>query len=121
MLLLLPGLALYLTGRARRSREDRMLRAAQLAHATGRVPVGEIAEQLGVPANAARQALVDAVGTGRLAGRLDMERDVFTVLAAAEVGPSREVAFVCRTCGASSKAVVAPSETPQCGYCGATN
>jgi hypothetical protein len=121
VLLLTPGLALYLTGRARRSREDRMLRAAELATAAGRVPVGEVAEQLHVPIDVARQALIDAVGTGRLTGRLDVERGVFTVLDAADVGPSHEVSYQCRGCGAASKAFVAPGEAPRCGYCGASN
>ncbi len=118
-ILLLPGLVLYLTGRARRSRVDRMLHAAGLATAAGRVPVGEVAEQLGVSVSHARQALVDAVGTGRLAGRLDVDRDVFTVVAAENAGPSQEVAVACRRCGAASKAFVAPGDAITCPYCGA--
>lgn len=118
-LLLLPGLVLYLTGRARRARIERSEAVASVATATGRVPVVRIAETVGMPAGVARRALLDAVAWGRLSGRLDVARDEF-VTAAVGGGAPRETSVVCSRCGATSTAVVAPGEPAACGYCGGT-
>jgi hypothetical protein len=109
--------AIFLTlGIRGRRRHTRLQRLAALGAASARLPLNEVALELGVEHNEARRLVLDAVGAGLLVGRLDLEQGVF--LSGATTGAVREVAMTCRACGAQSRVVVSANTMSHCQFCG---
>jgi hypothetical protein len=107
-------LALGLKGRA----YDRKLKqVVALGMASQRLPLQQVAADLGVEFDEARQLVLDAVHQGKLFGRLDIEHGVF-ISGAAHQGV-QQLQMTCRNCGGSSMVVVTPGSMSACQFCGA--
>lgn len=120
LLLGLPGLLLWLSGRARRARHERMEEVASVALAAGRARVQDIARTAGASLAHTRRALLDAVAERRLAGRLDLATDAFVLAAEGSDAAPQETTVTCLRCGGTSLVVVTGGEARVCGYCGAS-
>lgn len=111
-----PATVLLALGIRGRRRHTRLQRLAALGAASARLPLREVAAELGVDPNEARRLVLDAVGAGLLVGRLDLEHGVF--VSGATTGAVREVSMTCRACGAQSTVVVTANTTSHCRFCG---
>lgn len=120
LLLALPGAALWLSGRARRARHERMEAVASVARAAGRARVQDLARTADASLAQTRRALLDAVAEGRLSGRLDLASDTFVLATDGSDAAPQESTVACARCGGTSIVVVTGGETRVCRYCGAS-
>lgn len=113
---LLPGAILLAIGL--RARRDARLLAQVIAmgQAAARLPLQQVGEQLGVPIPRARELVLEAIGAGKLAGRMDYEHGVF-ISGSAHTGV-RQTSATCPACGAVSDVIVAPGTAANCHFCG---
>lgn len=111
-----PAAILLTLGVRARRRHTRLQRLAAMGAASARLPLREVALQLGVDEGEARRLMLDAVGTGWLVGRFDLEQGVF--VSGATTQSVREISMTCRACGAQSNVVVSASTTSHCQFCG---
>ena len=111
-----PSALLLALGIRGRRHHTRLQRLSALGAASARLPLDQIAADLGVPKSEARTLVLDAVGKGLLVGRLDLEHGVF--LSGATTGAVRQIAMTCRACGAQSMIVVTPNTMSHCSFCG---
>lgn len=111
-----PGAILLTVGlRSRRAR--RLLdQVVAMGQASTRLPLQQVADQLGVPLPRARELLLEAIAAGRLAGRLDYEHGVF-ISSSAHTGV-RQLSLTCPSCGGVSEVIVTPGSPSACRFCG---
>ena len=112
----LPAAWLLLSARGLRASADRRARLVGLANSRARIPLDELASQLGLSPAVARELLVDCIATGQVRGRLDINEGVF-LSASVETGV-REVVRTCSSCGAPSSVVAGPGQAARCPFCG---
>lgn len=114
--LLLPAVVLLLLGLKARAANRRIEKLAAMANAASRLPLDQIAADLGVPTSQARELLFDAINHGWVAGRLDLEQGVF-ISSTAHAGV-QQLNMHCRNCGATSAVIVTAGSASLCKYCG---
>jgi hypothetical protein len=112
----IPSAVFLSLGIRARRRHTRLQRLAALGAASARLPLVDVATDLGLTQPEARALVLDAIGSGLLVGRLDLERGVF--LSGATTGSVRELAMTCRACGAQSNVVVTANTPSNCPFCG---
>lgn len=112
----IPGLILLILGlRARRA--QRLLdQVVAMGQASPRLPLQQIAQQLGVPLPRARELILEAIAAARLAGRIDFEQGVF--ISASVHGGVRQLSLKCPSCGGVSDVLVSAGEPSLCRFCG---
>lgn len=120
LLLAVPGLLLWLSGRGRRARHEQVAAVVAVARAAGRARVEDVARTLATSAAHARRALLDAVSLGTLAGRLDLATDTFVPSTDGSNDRPQEETVACVRCGGTSLVVVTGGEARVCRYCGAS-
>ena len=113
----LPALYLLVRLVALGRRIGRLERFAALAQTSPRLPMTTVAEEFRMTAHGARELVLDAVATGAVAGRLELEQGLF--LSAMADQRVREIAMHCPSCAANVKVTVAPGESASCPYCNA--
>lgn len=113
----LPAVALLWVGNSIRTHSQRLAHLAALGMASSRLPLDQLARELRLSREQVRGLILEAVGKGKLVGRLDIEHDVF-ISAVAHEGV-QQGQRPCPRCGAISTVTVAPGHAAQCRYCGA--
>jgi hypothetical protein len=113
---MLPGLLLVLAARKQALRTKRLEKIVALATASERLPFLQLATDLGVDATTARELLLEAIGAGRIVGRLDLEHGVF--VSGSTHGGVRQLTMTCKGCGGRSTVVVTAHAQSLCQYCG---
>jgi hypothetical protein len=114
--LLIPSVILVVLGLRTRATGKRLERLAAMANAAARLPLDQVASDLGVTRDEARGLLFDAISQGRIAGRMDLEHGVF-ISGSAHTGV-QQLSMHCRSCGATSTVIVSAGTTSLCQYCG---
>jgi hypothetical protein len=114
--LILPAVILVLLGLKARAANRRIEKLAAMANAASRLPLQQLAADLGVPQQEARALLFDAINHGYVAGRLDLEQGVF-ISGTAHAGV-QQLNMHCRNCGATSTVIVSTGHPSLCKYCG---
>jgi hypothetical protein len=104
-----------IAGRARRKRADRLRDLEGLAFSHARLPLDLVARELETTPAQARALVREALGSGILAGRLDLEDGGFLSAIADERFGRRSMR--CASCGASSAVVRGRGLVPACPYC----
>lgn len=107
-------LALGLRGRAY---DKKLQHVAALGMASQRMPIQQLAAEMSIEFDEARQLVLDAVSQGKLFGRLDIEHGVF-ISGQAHQGV-QQLQMTCRKCGATSMVVVTAGSMSACQFCGA--
>jgi hypothetical protein len=111
-----PAVALLTIGvRSRRAARD-LEQVIAMGQASARLPLQQIAEQIGVGVPRARELVLEAIAAGKLAGRMDFEHGVF-VSASAHTGV-QQAGVKCPSCGAISQQVLGPGVSARCTFCG---
>jgi hypothetical protein len=114
---MLPGLLLVLAARKQALRTKRLDTIAALATASERLAFDQLATDLGVDAKTARELLLEAIGAGRIVGRLDVEHGVF-VSGSTRASGVQQLTMTCKGCGGRSTVVVTAHSQSLCPYCG---
>jgi hypothetical protein len=81
------------------------------------MPLQQIAADMEIDYDEARQLVLDAVSQGKLFGRLDIEQGVF-ISGQAHRGV-QQLQMTCRSCGGTSMVVVTAGSISMCQFCGA--
>ncbi len=113
----LPSAILFFFGLKARGYNKRLQHVSALGMASQRLPLQQIATDLGVSTTEARQLVIDAVSKGMLVGRIDLEQGVF--ISGATHQGVRQVSMRCHNCGAQSTVVVTAGSISNCQFCGA--
>lgn len=114
--LILPSIILLLLGLRARASNRRIEKLAAMANAASRLPLQQVAADLGVSQPEARELLYEAINHGYVAGRLDLEQGVF-ISGTAHAGV-QQLDMHCRNCGATSTVIVSVGQPSLCKYCG---
>jgi hypothetical protein len=114
--LIVPSVILVLLGLKARAANRRIEKLAAMANAASRLPLQQVAADLGVSQAEARELLYDAINHGYVAGRLDLEQGVF-ISGTAHAGV-QQLNMHCRNCGATSTVIVSVGQPSLCKYCG---
>jgi hypothetical protein len=114
--LVVPAIVLVLLGLKARAANRRIEKLAAMANAASRLPLDQIAADLGVTKPQARELLYDAINHGYVVGRLDLEHGVF-ISGSAHTGV-QQLNMHCRNCGATSTVIVSAGTASLCQYCG---
>lgn len=113
---LAPAAVLLWIGTKRRRHARDLDQVVAMGQASARLPLTQLAAQLGVPVPRARELVLEAIAAGKLAGRMDFEHGVF-LSGSAHTGVQK-LAVTCPSCGASSEVIVAPGVAANCSFCG---
>ena len=114
--LVLPAVILVLLGLRARKTAQHIERLTAMAAAAARLPLDQVAADLGVTKEQARGLLFDAISHGRIAGRMDLEHGVF-ISGTAHTGV-QQLNMHCRNCGGTSMVIVSAGTASLCKYCG---
>lgn len=109
-------MVLLLVGLHGRRYDIQLQRVIAMGKASARLPLQQVAAQLGVTIPRAQALLLDAIGRGQLFGQLDYEQGTF-ISAVAQQGV-RQLDLRCSACGATSKVIVSAATTSTCRFCG---
>jgi hypothetical protein len=109
--------AILLTLGVRRGRHARRLdQVIAMGQASTRLPLTQLAEQLGVAVPRARELVLEAIAAGKLVGRMDYEHGVF-ISGSAHAGV-QQVGVHCPSCGGISQVILTPGSSAHCTFCG---
>jgi len=101
----------------RRRRDARHLdQVVAMGQASARLPLPQLAEQLGIPVPRARELVLEAIAAGKLVGRMDYEHGVF-LSGSADTGVQK-VGVQCPSCSAISQVILSPGTAAHCTFCG---
>ncbi len=114
--LVAPAVILVVLGLRARKTGQRLDRLAAMAAAASRLPLEQVASDLGVTKEEARGLVFDAISAGRIVGRMDLEHGVF-ISGTAHAGV-QQLNMHCRNCGATSMVIVSMGHPSLCKYCG---
>ncbi len=112
-----PAAVLLYLGKKEKKRGRALDHITALASASARLPLQQVASDLGVTVADARRLLMDAIHEGRIAGRLDLEAGTF-ISGTAHAG-IQKVSMRCRACGGQAEVVVGAGFSTPCPFCGA--
>lgn len=100
-----------------RRRDARYLdQVVAMGQASARLPLPQLAEQLGIPVPRARELVLEAIAAGKLVGRMDYEHGVF-LSGSAHTGVQK-IGVQCPSCSAISQVILAPGVAANCTFCG---
>lgn len=114
---MLPGLLLVFAARKQALRAKRIDTIVAFATASERVPLAQLATDLDCDVGSARDLLLEAIGAGRIVGRLDLEQGVF-LSGSTRGGGIRQLTMTCKSCGGVSTVIVSVTSQSMCQYCG---
>lgn len=109
------AILLWLGLRGRRS-EMLLQRVSAMGRASARLPLQQVAAQLGITVPQAQALLLDAINRGQLFGRLDYEHGTF-ISAMAHQGV-QQLNMRCSACGGTSQVIVSAGTSSNCRFCG---
>lgn len=112
----IPGLILLILGLRSRRAQRHLDQVVAMGQASTRLPLQQIAQQLGIPVPRARELVLEAIAAARLAGRIDFEQGVF--ISASVHGGVRQLSLKCPACGGVSEVLVSAGEPSLCRFCG---
>jgi len=111
-----PAAVLLWVGVRRRTHARHLDQVIAMGQASTRLPLPQLAEQLGVAVPRAQGLVLEAIAAGKLAGRLDYEHGVF-ISASAHSGVQK-VGVQCPSCGGISQVILTPGSSAHCTFCG---
>ncbi len=111
-----PAAILLWIGAQRRRDARHLDQVVAMGQASARLPLPQLAEQLGIPVPRARELVLEAIAAGRLVGRMDYEHGVF-LSGSAHTGVQK-IGVQCPSCSAISQVILAPGVAAQCAFCG---
>lgn len=111
-----PAAILLWIGIHRRRHARHLDQVVAMGQASARLPLPQLAEQLGIPVPRARELVLEAIAAGKLVGRMDYEHGVF-LSGSAHTGVQK-VGVQCPSCSAISQVILAPGVAAQCTFCG---
>jgi hypothetical protein len=114
--LIVPAVILVVLGLRARATAKNLVRIAAMARAASRLPLDQVAADLGITKDQARGLLFDAISEGRVVGRMDLEHGVF-ISGSAHAGV-QQLNMHCRNCGGTSAVIVSAGHPSLCKYCG---
>jgi hypothetical protein len=117
IIFLLPMAAFLLLAIKGKRRFDRFQKLIGLTAASIRLPLSMVSQDLALSPSDTRTLVLEAVASGVVRGRLDIEQDVF-VSATAEQS-IQQVAMKCRRCSGTATVHHVPGQQAQCPYCSA--
>ena len=112
----IPAAILLWLGLRGRRYDRQLQQVIAMGMASARLPLQQLAAQLGVPVPKAQELVLDAISRGKLFGRLDYEHGTF-ISAAAHQGV-QQLSMRCGACGATSQVIVSPGTASNCRFCG---
>ncbi|MBX7079583.1 MAG: PCI domain-containing protein [Nannocystaceae bacterium] len=114
--MMVPGIILITMGRRQARRGRQIDTIVALASAAQRLPFAQLAVDLGCSESEARKLLLEAIGAGRIVGRLDLDKGAF--VSGSTHGGVQQLTMTCRSCGGTSVVIVTASSVSLCQYCG---
>ncbi len=111
-----PATILLWIGILRRRNARHLDQVVAMGQASARLPLPQLAEQLGIPIPRARELVLEAITAGKLVGRMDYETGVF-LSGSAHTGV-QQVGVQCPSCSAISQVILAPGTAAHCSFCG---
>ena len=113
---LVPAAILVWIGILRRRNAHHLDQVVAMGQASLRLPLPQLAEQLGIPVPRARELVLEAIAAGKLVGRMDYEHGVF-LSGSAHTGVQK-VGVQCPSCSGISQVILAPGTAAHCTFCG---
>ena len=111
-----PATILLWIGIHRRRDARHLDQVVAMGQASARLPLPQLAEQLGIPIPRARELVLEAIAAGKLVGRMDYETAVF-LSGSAHTGVQK-IGVQCPSCSAISQVILAPGTAAHCSFCG---
>jgi hypothetical protein len=111
-----PATILLWIGIRRRRDALHLDQVVAMGQASARLPLPQLAEQLGIAVPRARELVLEAIAAGKLVGRMDYETGVF-LSGSAHTGVQK-VGVQCPSCNGISQVILAPGTAAHCSFCG---
>ena len=113
---LVPAAILLWIGTQRRRNARHLDQVVAMGQVSARLPLPQLAEQIGTSVPRARELVLEAITAGKLVGRMDYEHGVF-LSGSAHTGVQK-VGVQCPSCSAISQVILAPGTAAHCTFCG---
>lgn len=116
VIFLIPGSLLLWAGLRGRAYDRRLSQVIAMGRAASRLPMQEVAAQLGITPMYLRKLILEAIAKGKMAGRMDYEHGVF-ISDVAHQGV-QQLSLRCPACGGVSEVIVTAGAASSCEFCG---